>query len=250
MNTFSHILARSGEEGIRLAEENSPDVALVDIRLPGLGGLEVLRRLRDASAGTEVVMMTAHATVASAVEALKLGAKDYLEKPFSLDRAVATVRDALIARINQDPRVEAFAASAFTRIRLRAPSIKGSKNAFEVAEDHEVTFYLAEPGRAAEAGLGLVPPREARVDVPHRQSLVRRRRALRDAGPDVATVEGQLLFERGAGQLHPRRLTARASRGGRPRPRSRSRPRCRRRWRTPAPSGCPRRAAPPACPCW
>ncbi len=92
---YATAIARSGDEGIRLAEENSPDVALMDIRLPGLDGLSALRRLRDISAGTEVVMMTAHASVASAVEAMKAGAFDYLTKPLDLDEVRVVVDKAL-----------------------------------------------------------------------------------------------------------------------------------------------------------
>jgi two-component system, NtrC family, response regulator AtoC len=92
---YTTAIARSGEEGIRLAEEGSPDVALVDIRLPGLDGLSALRKLRDTSAGTEVVMMTAHASVASAVEAMKAGAFDYLTKPLDLDEVRVVVDKAL-----------------------------------------------------------------------------------------------------------------------------------------------------------
>ena len=88
-------VARSGEEGIRLAAENSPDVAVVDIRLPGLDGLGVLRKLREMAAGTEVVMMTAHASVTSAVEAMKGGAFDYLTKPLDLDELRVVVDKAL-----------------------------------------------------------------------------------------------------------------------------------------------------------
>lgn len=92
---YTASVARSGEEGIRLAEENSPDVAIVDIRLPGLNGLGVLRRLRDLSPGTEVVMMTAHASVGSAVDAMKGGAFDYLTKPLDLDEVRVVVDKAL-----------------------------------------------------------------------------------------------------------------------------------------------------------
>ena len=96
---YATVVARSGEEAVRVAHEAGPDVAVLDIRLPGLDGLEVLRRIREASAVTEVVMMTAHASVASAVEAMKLGASDYLTKPVDLeelrvvvDKAVAHLR--------------------------------------------------------------------------------------------------------------------------------------------------------------
>jgi two-component system response regulator AtoC len=70
------------------------DVALIDLRLPDGEGLSLLREYAPKG-DTVWVVMTAHATVSSAVEALKLGAKDYLEKPFTLERAVATVRQAL-----------------------------------------------------------------------------------------------------------------------------------------------------------
>ena len=92
---YTAAIARSGEEGIRLAEESSPDVALVDIRLPGLDGLSALRKLRDISVGTEVVMMTAHASVSSAIEAMKGGAFDYLTKPLDLDEVRVVVDKAL-----------------------------------------------------------------------------------------------------------------------------------------------------------
>ena len=88
-------VARSGEAAIRLAEEASPDVAVVDIRLGGMDGLEVLRRMRGLSPATEVIMMTAHASVASAVEAMKLGAFDYLTKPLDLDELRVVVDKAL-----------------------------------------------------------------------------------------------------------------------------------------------------------
>jgi len=94
-HSYASALARSGEEGLRLAEESSPDVAVVDIRLPGMNGLEVLRKMREVSPGTEVVMMTAHASVDSAVEAMKLGAFDYLTKPLDLDELRIIVDKAL-----------------------------------------------------------------------------------------------------------------------------------------------------------
>jgi DNA-binding NtrC family response regulator/cytochrome b subunit of formate dehydrogenase len=81
-------------EARRALEQGEPDVALCDLRLPDGESLELVREAAPRGAAVFVVM-TAHATVASAVEALKLGARDYLEKPFSLDRAVATVRQAL-----------------------------------------------------------------------------------------------------------------------------------------------------------
>ncbi len=92
---YAPTVARTGKDGLRLAEESTPDVAVVDIRLPGMDGLEVLRRMREACPGTEVVMMTGHASVASAVEAMKRGAFDYLTKPLDLEELRVVVEKAL-----------------------------------------------------------------------------------------------------------------------------------------------------------
>ncbi len=94
-HAYATTIARSGEEAIRLAEAASPDVAVMDIRLPGMDGLEALKRLRELSPGIEVVMMTAHATVPSAVEAMRRGAFDYLTKPLDLDELLAAIEKAL-----------------------------------------------------------------------------------------------------------------------------------------------------------
>ena len=88
-------VAYTGEEGLRLAAEKNPDVAVVDLRLPGLDGLRVLRHLREVSPSTEVVMMTAYASITTAVDAMKCGAFDYLSKPLDLVKLCAVVAKAL-----------------------------------------------------------------------------------------------------------------------------------------------------------
>jgi len=88
------VLATRVAEARAALDAAEPDVVLSDLRLPDGNGVDFLRESAPRI-GSAFVMMTAHATVPSAVEALKLGAKDYLEKPFTLDRAVATVRQAL-----------------------------------------------------------------------------------------------------------------------------------------------------------
>jgi len=92
---YGTVFALSGEEGLRCAEEASPDIAIVDLRLPRMGGLDVLSRLREITPGTEVIMLTAHATVGSAVEAMRRGAFDYLSKPVDLDELRVVVDKAL-----------------------------------------------------------------------------------------------------------------------------------------------------------
>ncbi len=78
-------LASGGEEGVAMARESNWDVILLDLKMPGMDGLEALKRFKDESPDSEIVMMTAYATVDTAVRAMKEGAFDYLVKPFDPD---------------------------------------------------------------------------------------------------------------------------------------------------------------------
>ncbi len=90
--------ARDGQSGIDHARAERPDVVLLDLRLPGLDGLEVLARLRQELPAVPVVMLTAHQDVKTAVRATQLGAFDYLTKPFHNEEVVVVVRRALQTR--------------------------------------------------------------------------------------------------------------------------------------------------------
>ena len=77
--------AASGEEGLETLETKVVDLILLDIKMPGMGGMEALRHFKAYNPTLPVIMMTAYATVQTAIEALKLGAEDYLLKPLNLD---------------------------------------------------------------------------------------------------------------------------------------------------------------------
>ena len=92
------IATSSALEAERMLQERPVDVFVVDHRMPGKTGLELVRQLAGSVAEAErpqVIMMTAHATVESAIEAMKLGAFDYLQKPFEVDELLVAVRRAL-----------------------------------------------------------------------------------------------------------------------------------------------------------
>ena len=80
---FSVQTARDGREGIDALARQAFDVVLTDLKMPGPDGLEVLRYCLSEQPATQVILLTAHATVETAVEAMKLGANDYLRKPVS-----------------------------------------------------------------------------------------------------------------------------------------------------------------------
>ena len=93
---FSVDLARDGSEALRLLKENPYEMAILDIKMPGITGLELLDRVRELRQDLLVVIMTAEASMKNAVEAMKRGAYDYITKPFDLD-----VIDAIIEKVNR-----------------------------------------------------------------------------------------------------------------------------------------------------
>jgi DNA-binding NtrC family response regulator len=91
---YSIANSENGEQALEKARQESFDVALLDLRMPGLPGMEVLKQLKRESPNTAVVVVTGYATIDSAVEAIKLGAYDYLPKPFTPEALVSIVERA------------------------------------------------------------------------------------------------------------------------------------------------------------
>jgi len=87
--------AEGGQSGVELARTFGPEVTLLDVKMPGMDGLEVLARLREQDPGAVVIMISGHGTIDTAVEATRKGAYDFLEKPLDTDRLLVTLRRAL-----------------------------------------------------------------------------------------------------------------------------------------------------------
>jgi two-component system, NtrC family, response regulator HydG len=94
---FNVIVCASGREAISLIQTRRPDLAMVDLRMPDVNGLDVLRAIRDVDAHCQAVLMTGYASVDTAVEAVKLGAMDYLTKPLDFGRL-----DALLSGVREE----------------------------------------------------------------------------------------------------------------------------------------------------
>ena len=84
----------SGVRALELIEKDEPDVVILDLNMPGLSGMEVLKRIKNLESSVEVIVLTGHATVSTAVEAMKLGACDYVTKPFNVESLKAVIEKA------------------------------------------------------------------------------------------------------------------------------------------------------------
>jgi two-component system response regulator AtoC len=92
---YEVLLADSGETGIEIFKKHRPNLALVDLMLPGIDGIEVLKQIKESDSTTVVIMITAYEIIEKAIEAMKLGAYDYLMKPFKLNELKASIARAL-----------------------------------------------------------------------------------------------------------------------------------------------------------
>jgi DNA-binding response OmpR family regulator len=106
---FAVDTAGSGAEGLDIARERPPDVAVLDIMLPGLSGFEVLERLRRADAQLPVLMLTGKDAPSDQVAGLERGADDYVTKPFTFEVLAARIRALLRRRESEHPELLHFA---------------------------------------------------------------------------------------------------------------------------------------------
>ena len=98
----------SGRQGLEWGIDKDYDIVLTDIRMPDIGGMIVLREVKRAKPSVPVVVITGYASVKSAVQAIKLGASDYIEKPFTPEELINAVNQALDSAATQAPEEQAM----------------------------------------------------------------------------------------------------------------------------------------------
>jgi signal transduction histidine kinase len=100
------IIALGGYEGLERFREKDFDLAIVDLKMPDIDGMEVVEAIKKEQPGTEVIIMTGYSTVPSAVKGMKLGAADYIPKPFTPDEMSTVVRNVLQQKEQQDHKAK------------------------------------------------------------------------------------------------------------------------------------------------
>ena len=92
---FEVLTASNGYEALKIIESESPDLVLLDIWMPGLDGIDTLQEIRNNNPHIQVIIITGHGTIETAVKATKLGAYDLIEKPLSIDKVIVAINNAL-----------------------------------------------------------------------------------------------------------------------------------------------------------
>lgn len=101
LNTF---VCTNGFDALRILKERRIDVVLLDLKMPGIGGVDVLRKMKQNYPEVEVILLTGHASVESAVEGLKIGAFDYLLKPSTIPDILDKVKEAYDRKLAREEK--------------------------------------------------------------------------------------------------------------------------------------------------
>jgi two-component system, NtrC family, response regulator AtoC len=144
---YETIIAGSGEAGLEILESNNVDLILLDIRLPGIDGVETLRRVKELNRHIEVVMMTAYEDVKTVVHSMKVGAADYLVKPLDKDeleiiieKAVETIK---LKREVEELRKQCMKDFDIDNIIAKSKGIKEAMKLVKtIAKSHDTTVLL------------------------------------------------------------------------------------------------------------
>ena len=133
-------VAATGQAALDRLQEEKPIVALVDLRLEDMSGLEVMEQIRERSPGTECIVLTGYASQTSAIEAVNLGAYSYLQKPYDVEQLLVTVRRAVEKREAEEERERLLVAER--EQRLQAETLRQMAGALNTSLDREQVLQL------------------------------------------------------------------------------------------------------------
>jgi two-component system, NtrC family, nitrogen regulation response regulator NtrX len=165
---YEYSSAASAEEGIAAIQRESPDIVFMDIKMPGMDGLEALTKIKAIDESLPVVMISAHGSASVGAEATRRGAIDFVEKPFGAERLLVTIRNVLDAsRLRDENRTLKRAAEARYQMVGESPSLRQVGDAIKRAAPTNATVLLL-----GESGVG----KELVARAIHRNSLRSRER--------------------------------------------------------------------------
>lgn len=127
---ITHI-AHNGEEALGIIDKNEIDVVITDIKMSGITGVELLKKIKGLDSSIEVIMITAFATLDTAIEALRIGARDYITKPFDIEEVLASVKKLIMSK--EDYSDYSKSSNRYIKSQLKSDNL-GMKKVIEMIE--------------------------------------------------------------------------------------------------------------------
>ena len=147
---YDFLGAASGPEGIAIVKRDAPDLVVLDIKMPGMNGLETLAEIRKLDEALPVAMISGHGTITDAMQATRLGAFDFIEKPFTSERVLVTVAKGLEVReLRQENRELKLAMESKYEIVGQSPALRTVLDSVKRAAPTNATVLLL-----GESGVG------------------------------------------------------------------------------------------------
>ncbi len=166
---YQALSATSGKKGLELIKEESPSLVILDLKMPEMDGLEVLRKAREIQPGLPVIMLTAHGTIETAIEAMKIGAVDYLTKPFDLEELKIVIKQNLMVSrlVTEVNFLRNELAKKYTNLIGESKAIQEIKRLIEkVAKSNATVLITGESGTGKEVAALAIHQQSLRKDGP------------------------------------------------------------------------------------
>jgi two-component system, NtrC family, nitrogen regulation response regulator NtrX len=165
---FETITASNGYEALKILDAESPDLVLLDIWMPGMDGIDTLKEIRKIHPTLQVIMITGHGTVETAVTATKIGAFDFIEKPISIDKVIVGINNALnFRRLEEENRYLRKKSIEETAINGSSPLVQALLRQIHIAAPTDAWILITgEQGTGKERVARMIHRISARSETP------------------------------------------------------------------------------------
>jgi two-component system KDP operon response regulator KdpE len=194
---YSVLEAEDGETGLALLQRNAVDLIVLDLGLPGIGGFDVLKKLRDGGSVIPIIVLSSRDDETGKVMALDIGADDYVTKPFGMDELLARIRAAVRHRLQQEGEKPLFKAGDLTvDLVRRTVSVRGKDVKLTPREYDLLRLLVAHAGKVLTHKFLLREVWGSETDVQYLRIYIRALRQKIEANPEQPTL---VLTEQGVG---------------------------------------------------
>jgi two-component system KDP operon response regulator KdpE len=194
---YSVLEAENGEMGLAMLGRNTLDVVVLDLGLPGIGGLDVLRQMRESGSSVPVVVLSSRTDETGKVTALEMGADDYVTKPFGMDELLARIRAAVRHRLQQEGEKPLFKSGDLTvDLVRRIVTVRGQEVKLTPREYDLLRLLVAHAGKVLTHKFILREVWGSETDVQYLRIYIRTLRQKIEANPEQPSL---IQTEQGVG---------------------------------------------------